>query len=480
MGVVFGALPGLTAPMAIAVMLPLTYSMEPSVGLALLLGAYCGVGYGGAIPAILLNIPGTPAAVMTAIDGNAMARRGQAGKALALSTIASFVAGVFSIFGLMFAAPWLARLSLKFGPHEYFAVGLLGLSITSCVVGKDWTKGFWSAALGVLIGTVGMDPLTNIPRFAFGNVHLLSGLPFIPIMIGLFGFSKVLERLDGKWAAPMARIQGVRSYIPSWNDMRRIAKSVMQGSITGTIIGALPGASGAIAAFLSYEIEKKTSPKCDPIDGRKFGEGRYAGVAAPEAANNSVTGGTLIPLLTLGIPGGAAVAIMLGALMMHNLTPGPVFFTKHLDVVYGIYISMFLANIFIVIACLLGIRFFVKLLTVPEKILMPAVMVLCIIGAYTLHNSIYDVQLMLIFGVVGFIFFRQGIPSLPLVLGMILGPIIETNLRQALIIEDGNFLNIFTRPISGTLTLLALLLFAFPLLSAMLKEFGSAIKGNEQ
>lgn len=469
LGVIFGALPGLTAPMAIAVMLPVTYGMEPKTGLGFLLGVYSGVGYGGAIPAILLNIPGTPAAVMTAVDGNAMAKLGQAGKAIGISTVASFAGGIISILCLIQIAPHLAKFTLSFGPHEYFAAGVVGLSLTSGIIGTSWTKGFWAAGLGLLISFVGLDPLTYTPRFSFGTVDLLSGIPYIPVMIGMFGLTRVFVYINTKTRSSHACAQEIVGILPAGRDLRRITKSILQGSVIGTLIGALPGAGPAIAAFISYDAEKKTSPKLDD-NGRAFGEGRIEGIAAPEAANNAVTGGALIPLLTLGIPGSASVAIMLGALLMHNLVPGPLFFTSHSDIIYSIYTSLLIANLFILIACLAGIKHFIKVLSVPLQYLMPVVLVLCIVGAYSYNNNPFHIILMVLFGVLGFLFEKASIPQLPLVLGMILGPIIETNLRYALIIEDGNILALFSRPISCLLLVFAAGIFCIPLLYSIIRK----------
>lgn len=454
LGVVFGALPGLTAPMAIAVMLPLTYGLEPHTGLGFLLGLYSGVGYGGAIPAILFNIPGTPSAVMTALDGHALARQGQAGKAIGVSTVASFVAGIFSVLCLMLTAPILSRFALRFGPQEYFAMGLCGLGITSGIVGKSWAKGFWSASLGVLIAMVGLDPMTNDPRLTFNQIGLMSGLPIIPILVGMFGLTRVFTYLTTESCHPIPHNQDVVGLLPTWRELRQISKSTLQGSLTGTMIGALPGAGPAIAAVLSYNIEEKTSTKLDE-KGRAFGEGRIDGIAAPEAANNSTTGGALIPLLTFGIPGSAGVAILMGAFMMYNMTPGPLFFINHKEIVYGIYLSMIVANIFILIMCLSSIKLFVKALYLPMRYLMPTILVLCIIGTYSVHNNPFHIVLMVIFGFIGYLFDRASIPPLPMILGLILGPIIESSLRQSLILEDGKFWMIFARPISGTLLVIA-------------------------
>lgn len=472
LGVIFGALPGLTAPMAIAVMLPITYALDPKTGLGFLLGLYSGVGYGGAIPAILLNIPGTPSAVMTALDGNALAKLGLAGKAIGIATVASFIGGMFSIICLMLIAPFLARFALHFGPQEFFAAGLMGLCVTSGVVGKSWTKGFWSAGLGVLISTVGLDPITNDPRFTFGVVDLLSGIPFVPVMIGMFGLTKVFLYLNGSQNSISVKEQELTGLLPSWTDLKRILKSSVHGSFIGTFIGALPGAGPAIAAFISYDLEKKTSPRIDE-NGRVFGEGRPEGIAAPEAANNSITGGALIPMLTFGIPGSAAVAIMLGALMMYNLVPGPLFFTEHKDIVYSIYLSMIIANIFLLGICLLGIKWFIKILKVPLPYLMPAIFILCVVGSYSFNNNPFHIVLMTLAGILGYLLERASMPQLPLVLGLVLGPIIETNLRYALIIEDGNFLAIISRPISGSLLFFAVVILCGPVIHSVYRDWGS-------
>lgn len=457
LGVFFGALPGLTAPMAIAVLLPMTYAMEPEIGLSFLLGVYCGTGFGCAIPAIVLNIPGTPAAVMTTIDGNAMAQKGEAEKALSISMIASSFGGLFSAFCLIFIAPHLAKVALKFGPHEYFAICFLGLCVTSGLVSESRIRGFWSVCSGVFLSTVGMDYFTNEPRFTFGITELLPGIPFIPAMIGMFAFCRVFSNIGEQSGSPYCYgLKGTyRAVLPSWSDLRRIFKSTLQGSITGTIVGILPGAGGAISAVIAYDIEKKTSPAID-ADGRKFGEGRMDGLAAPEAANNAVTGGALIPLLIFGIPGDATTAIMLGSLMMYDLSPGPLFFTYHTNVALSIYISLILINVILLAIGIVGIKFFIKSLSIPQKYLNPLIIVFCVIGAYTLQNNPMHIVLMMAFGLLGILFKRYGIPQLPLILGLILGPVLEQNLRQILIINDGSVFGIFSRPISCAMMVLAI------------------------
>lgn len=470
LGVIFGALPGLTAPLAMAVLLPATYTMEPQTGLGFLLGVHCGVGYGGAIPGILLKIPGTPAAVMTTLDGYPMTEKGLAGKAIGIAVVSSFIGGALSVFYLMFTAPFLSKFALKFGPHEYFAMGVCGLSITSSVIGKSWTKGFWSAGLGILLSTVGFDPLTNEPRLSYGSMRLLSGIPFIPVMIGMFGLTRVFVCLTTKQHDIKVCKQDMAGVLPTWRDLRRIIKGIVQGSIVGTIIGALPGASAAIAAFISYDIQTKISPKIDG-NGIAFGEGRLEGIAAPESSNNSVSGGSLIPLLTFGIPGTSAVVVLLGAFMMYDITPGPLFFTEHRDIANSIYLSMLLANIFIFFVCLAGIKLFIKILYIPTNYLMPVILILCVIGAYGMSNDPFHIILMVIFGIVGYFFEKASIPQLPLVLGLILGKMIEENLRQVLILDDNNIFMLFMHPISATLLFFALAVFFTPIIRTTYKTF---------
>lgn len=466
LGISVGAMPGLTAPMGIAVLLPLTYGMAPQSGLGMLVGLYCGAIFGGSIPAILINIPGTPSAVMTCLDGNALAKKGQGGKALGVAAIASFAGGCFSTICLMFAAPFLAGLAMRFGPHEYFATGLFGLSITAGISGKSMIKGFWAAAFGIFITVVGLDPITSDRRLTWDIVDLLSGIPFIPVMIGLFGFKQVLSQIESHCREQEVQSQDFKNLIPSWREMRKLAPCIAKSSVIGTMVGALPGAGGAIASFLAYDMAKRTSSVKTIPEEVEFGQGRLEGIAAPEAANNAVTGGALIPLLTLGIPGDAAVAIMLGALMMHNLSPGPLFFQNNADILYSIYVSMFLANIMFLILGLSGLRLFVKLLRIPMRVLLPIIVALCVVGSYSIQNNVFHIQLMLLFGVIGYLLDKAGIPSLPLVLGLVLGPMIEQNLRQALLIENGNLLRLFARPISGGIIALTLLLLGWSLISA--------------
>ncbi|NMD41777.1 MAG: C4-dicarboxylate ABC transporter permease [Firmicutes bacterium] len=458
LGIAIGAMPGLTVPMGLALIISFTYVLEPVPGLAMLMGMYCGAVYGGSITAILINVPGTPAAMLTAVDGNRMALKGEAGKALGIVTISSFAGGIISAVALIVAAPLIGQFALRFGPQEYFAVGVMGLSIVAGLSRNNIGKGIMAALIGLLIPTIGLDPITSIPRFTFGNTNLLTGFEFIPMMIGIFGFRELLIQA-GKQKEGHHLLKKVTRVIPTWKDLKDISGITLIGSTIGTLIGALPGAGGPIASFLSYDTASRLNKKLE------FGTGIKEGVAASECANNAVTGGALIPLLSLGIPGDAAVAIMFGTFLMHGLTPGPTLFVKHPDIVEGIYASLILGNIVMLLIGLGCAKYIARISNVPLKYLLPVIASLCIIGSYSPRNSIFDVGVMVAFGIAGYLLSNLGVPMIPLVLGIVLSPIIEQNLRAALIVNKGNLLDFFTRPISGTVLALTVLFLIWPVLA---------------
>lgn len=475
-GIVMGALPGISAPMALAMLLPLTYTVEPEIGFGLLIGLLNGVVFGGSIPAVLVNIPGTPGAVVSTIDGHKMTLRGEAGKALGIVAIASFVGGIFSILCLIVSAPAIASVAMKFAPHDYFAVGVLGLCITTGISGKSVLLGFWSAMFGVLISTVGMDYITSQHRFVYGVTDLLGGIPFVPIMVGLFGFSQVLVDTAESHTEQKIIFQKITRLFPSWRELKGLVKSILQGSIIGTLIGALPGPGGSVASFVAYDVIRRTSKKDFALDPHDFGSGRLEGLAAPEAANNAVTGGILIPALTLGIPGDASAALILGALMMHNITPGPLFFQNNVDIVYLFYNSLIISNIFMVVIGVACLRIFVKVLSVPAKTLTLIILVMCATGAYAIQNDAFGIIVMLAFGLIGYAFQWAEIPAMPMVLGIVLGPIIEKNLRQALILESGNYSGILLRPSSGLILLLSCVMLFAPYIKKTAKDLSKEKK----
>ncbi|EAX48875.1 protein of unknown function DUF112, transmembrane [Thermosinus carboxydivorans Nor1] len=440
-GIIIGALPGLTATMGVALLVPLTFGMNAVAGLVLLVGIYCGAIYGGSISAILLRTPGTPAAAATVIEGYMLAQKGQAGKALGMSTIASFCGGMFSALALTFIAPQLAKVALSFGPPEYFALALFGLSIISSISGDQVLKGLAAGFFGLLLATIGMDPITGYPRFTFDNANLLSGISFIPVLIGLFAVAEALATTEAMIKNLNIDVK-IAGNLPTLAELKQCAKTILKGSAIGTFIGIIPGAGADIAAFVSYGECKRSSRDSD-----KFGTGVLEGVAAPESANNGVTGGALVPLLTLGVPGDAVAAVMLGALMLQGLKPGPMLFKDNADVVYSLFAGLMLANVFMLLFGLFGIKYIAKVVTVPKPILTPIIFILCVVGSYAINNSLFDVLVMMVFGVIGYLMQKLKFPISPIVLALILGPMAEGEFRRSLVMSQGDPSIFFTRPI---------------------------------
>jgi len=464
LGIIFGAIPGLTSTMGIAILVPLTYGMEPVQGMGMLIGMYIGAIYGGSISAILLNIPGTPSSLVTSLDGYPLAMKGEAGRAMSLATVSSFIGGEIGTICLIFAAPFLAKAALDFGPAEYFALCIFGLSIIANLSGKDLVKGVISAALGLLIVTVGMDPVTSIPRFVFGKPQLMSGLPFLPMLLGLFGFREAMTQIK-LIGFDIKGVQKITNIIPKWKDIKEIFPTTLRAGLIGSFIGALPGAGGPIASFISYDTEKRISKNPE-----RFGTGYPRGIAAAESANNAVNGGAFVPMLTLGIPGDGNTAIMLGALMMHNLRPGPLLFQNHGDFVAALYIQNFIGNILILILGLSCLKYFAKIALVPLRVLLPMVTIFCIIGAYSIRNSIFDVSVMIAFGILGYLLSKLNISTMPLVLGLVLGPILEQNMRSALKISGGDWSIFVLKPISAMFLLITLIILIWPFITSLFKK----------
>lgn len=442
-GITVGAIPGLTATMAIAILVSFTFGMSTMEAFMILIGVYVAGVYGGSIAAILLHIPGTPSAIMTAQDGYPMSKMGLAGQAIGIATTASFLGGMISIVFLVLGAPIIARFALKFSAPEYFALAIFGLTIIANVSGKSLLKGLIAGAIGILLSTVGMDPVTGIKRFTFGQMNLVNGINFIPLMIGLFGISEILEQL--RYIGLRERVkQEINNVIPSLGVFKRIFKFIVRSSLIGTFIGALPGAGGSIASFVAYNDAKQIAKNPE-----EFGTGAPEGIAASEAANNATIGGALMPLLTLGVPGDAITAILIGAFMIHGLQPGPVLFKNNPEIIYAIYLAAVLANIFMLVAGMAGAKLFAKFINIPLNILLPVIVFLCTVGSYAATNNYFDMGVMITFGVVGYSLIKLGVPMAPMVLGVVLGPIAETNLRTALVMYDNNFLVLFTRPIAA-------------------------------
>lgn len=462
-GISIGSLPGLTATMGVALILPITFGMGPITGILLLVGVYFGAIYGGSISAILLRTPGTPASAATALDGYEMTKKGEAHKALTIATLSSTIGGILSVIVLILVAPQLAKFALKFSAQESFALAVFGLSIITSISGKSMVKGLIAGFLGLLVASIGLDPMGGFPRFTFGNMDLMSGVNFIPVMIGLFAAAQAFQGLEDTVTKGKV-IKIIEKVKLKWREFRGLIITILRSTGIGTFIGMIPGAGGDIAAFVAYNEAKRFSKNKED-----FGQGNPEGVAAPEAANNSSTGGAMIPLLTLGIPGDAVTAVMLGALMVQGLRPGPQLFEQNGEIVYTLFVGMLLANIFILIYGLLGIRLFIKVLTIPKVVLTPIILVLCVVGAYALGNNLFDVWVMLISGIIGYFMLRYGFPASPVILALILGPMMESNLRRSLVISQGDYSTFFTRPISATLLALAILTLLTPLFHSFVK-----------
>jgi putative tricarboxylic transport membrane protein len=460
-GIAIGSLPGLTATMGVALILPITFKMESLTGILMLLGVYAGAMYGGSISAILLKTPGTPAAAATIFDGFAMSQRGEAGRALGISAISSFGGGLISVIMLILISPQLAKVALRFSAPEFFGLAVFGLSIIASISGKSMIKGLLAGVFGLLLSTIGIDLVTGFPRFTFGNMNLFNGLAFIPVMIGLFAMSQAFTSIEHILTKKQV-VQKVGSVLPSKADMKQILPSILRGGIIGTLIGIIPGAGGEIGAFVSYNEAKRWSKHPE-----KFGTGIVEGIAAPEAGNNGVTGGAMIPLLTLGIPGDAVTAILLGALMIQGLQPGPLLFTEHAGLVYTIFVGFLLANIFMLVLGLFGARYFAKVISIPAHILTPVIFVLCIVGSYAINNNFFDVMVMFGFGALGYVMEKTEFPVSPIVLALILGPMAERELRKALMMSNGSISILFTRPISLILIGVALITLFMPIIKGV-------------
>lgn len=450
-GIMVGSLPGLTATMGVALLVPLTFGMPPSAALLMLVGVYVGAIYGGSISAILLRTPGTPAAAATVLDGYQLASQGKAGKALATSTIASFIGGMVSAIALTFIAPELATFALRFSSPEYFALALFGLTIIASISGDSVVRGLISGCFGLLLAMMGMDPITGYPRFTFGSMNLLNGVSFIPVLIGLFAVSEAFASIESIFTKATVDTKFATQLL-NLKEIKQISWTAIKSAVMGTFIGIIPGAGADIAAFVSYGEAKRSSKHPE-----KFGTGILEGIAAPEAGNNGVTGGALVPLLTLGIPGDAVAAVMLGALMMQGLRPGPMLFKDNADVVYTLFAGLMIANVAMLLLGLFGVKLFAKVLSVPRYLLTPIIFFLCIVGAYAINNSMFDVWVMLLFGAIGYIMQKLKLPISPIVLALILGPMAEGEFRRSLVMSGGSLSIFVTRPISVILLLLTVL-----------------------
>ncbi len=466
LGIVVGAMPGLSPSMGVALLVPFTYGMPAGPALALLLAIYLAASYGGSITAITINTPGTASAVVTAFDGYPMARNGQPRRALGISLVVSFLAGLLGILILILFSLPLASVAVRFHPAEYFALSVFGLATVASLAGANWAKAFAAALFGLLLNAVGTDPISGVSRFTFGLQELTDGFPLIPVLIGLFALSEVFSSIAKRdfSPAPQSRLD---AGWPSLKDYWKLRMPTIWSSVIGTVVGVFPGAGATIASFLAYDFTKKLSKEPE-----KFGKGSEEGIAAAEAANSASVGGAMVPLLTLGIPGSATTAVLLGAMMIHKITPGPQLFLDRPNVIYGIFASLLLANFVLLGAGFLGARLWVRITDVPRQVLFVLIAFMSVVGSFAVRNSPVDVAFCIGFGLLGWWFKKAGLPLAPVVLGLVLGGIAETNFRRA-IMMDG--ISVFsTRPVALLLLILAAASFLLPVLLSRLK------KGNQK
>lgn len=450
LGTVIGVLPGIGPMTGIALLIPITFGLEPSSAIILMAGIYYGAMYGGSTTSILVNAPGESSSVVTCIDGFEMAKKGRAGPALAAAAIGSFVAGTFATIMLMILGPAIAQFALNFGPPEFFAVMLTGLTVVTSLAGRSLVKALLATSIGLAIATVGIDLQSGMSRYTFGNLEMLDGLEFLVVAIGLFALSEVIGNLADMKQAVMERLSIQGSLWLTKEDWKRAIPAFMRGTLSGFFVGGLAGAGAAVASFVSYGLEKRASKHKGEL-----GHGAIEGIAGPESANNAAAGGAMIHLLCLGIPGSGTTAIMLGALLMLGLQPGPLLFQQQPTFVWGLIASMYIGNVMLLVLNLPLVGMWVKILDIPLYLLVMFIILFSFLGVYTVNNSVQDLVLMVVFGVIGYIFRRLDIPTAPVILAMVLGDLMEQAMRQSLIISDGSLGIFFTRPISLVLLILA-------------------------
>jgi putative tricarboxylic transport membrane protein len=446
-GIIFGSIPGLTATMAVALCLPLTFGMVPITALSLLIGLYIGGISGGLIPAILINIPGTPASIATTFDGYPMAQNGEAGRALGIAILYSFLGAIVGCLVLFFVAPPLARFAIKFGSFEYFAISVFALTLVAGLAGNNLLKGAASATLGMLIAMIGAAPVDSYTRFTFGFDPLESGLSLLPVLLGLFAVAEVLkfaENPQNSSSVPTPKVRLGGFFGVTWPEFKTFFPNFMRSSAIGVSVGLLPGIGAAASNMLAYVAARSASKQPE-----SFGKGNPQGIVATESANNAGVGSAMVPLIALGIPGDSVTALLLGGFLIHGIQPGPLMFVTNGPLVYSIFTALAIAAFVMLAIEYFGIRLFIRILNVPKNYLLSVVLVMCIVGAFATNNRLFDVWTLLSLGVLGHLMNRYGYPLAPLILGFILGPVIETNLRSALMSTRGEFLPFFERPITA-------------------------------
>lgn len=476
LGIFFGASPGMTSSMGIALILPVTYGMDIIHGMSILLGIYIGSISGGLITAILINIPGTPASVATTFDGHPMAERGDGGRAIRVGTLYSLIGGMISLVVLFAISPVLAKWALKFSYEEYFAIGILSLTLIASLSGKSLVKGMLSAMIGIIFTTVGMAPVDTARRFTLGIHDLDGGFKLLPLMIGVYAVMEVIKAADASEQEKME----IKKYKSkglgvSWKEFCEQFKNMLISALIGTGIGILPGLGAAVSNLIAYSVSKNMSKHPE-----EYGTGCIDGIIASETANNAVSGGAMIPLLTMGIPGDAGTAMLLAAFMLHGITPGPLLFQSHGNVIYAMFAILIVANIMMFVVQLYGLPGFLKLLMIPRNILLPIVMVLASVGAFAMNNRIFDIWSIFLFALVGYGLSKFDFPPAPIVLGFVLGPIIELNFRRGMMSSYGNFAAFFKRTIAGTVLVLTILILMYQIVSGIRKSRRKTVQGEVQ
>lgn len=457
-GTLIGMLPGLGPISALALMIPITFNLNPATGLILMAGVYYGAIFGGSTSSILLNAPGVAGTVATSFDGYPMAQKGMAGKALAIAAYASFIGGTVSVVGLMLIAPLLSKVAVSFGPAEYFSLMVLGLTAVVSLSDKSLTKGLIAAIVGMMISIVGIDLQTGTERYTFGSIELIEGIDFLVVALGVFALAEVFFMLLRNSNKAQKRNE-IGSLKLTGAEVKEIAAPIGRSSILGFFTGVLPGAGATIGSFLGYSMEKRLAK-----DGDTFGKGNIKGVAAPESANNAACGGSFVPLLTLGVPGSGTTAVLLGALLVMGVTPGPMMLEQRPDVFWGVIASMYIGNIFLLVLNLPLIPYIARILDAPRPLLLSLILIFCMVGVYGLSFSSFDLVLLLVFGLIGLVMRLYGFPAAPLILGLILGALMEESMRRALQISGGDWSTFLDKPISLTLLVIALLSLTLPLI----------------
>jgi putative tricarboxylic transport membrane protein len=464
-GTLVGVLPGLGPVPTMGLLLPFTFVLDPTGAIIMLAGIFYGAMYGGSTTSILLNLPGEAASVVTCLDGHEMAKKGRAGAALAASAIGSWIAGTLGLVGLMFFAVALSKVALLFGPIECFAITVLGIFLLGNLSGNKPSRSFLMVFIGILFGCIGTDKISGMSRFTFGSVDLIGGIDLVPMIMGLFGIADVLMFLENREENPSLASVKFRDLYPKKEELKRIIKPSLRGTVVGFLIGLLPGPAAVISSFASYKLEKKVSKNPEA-----FGTGVIEGVAGPESANNGAAVGSMVPLLGLGIPFAPATAVLLSGFMIHGITPGPLFIRDNPLMFWTIIASMYIGNVILVLLNLPLVGVFASVLRIKARILMPIIVLVCLIGAYGVNNSVFGIFAMVFFGLVGYLFKKVNLDPSPLIVGFILGPMIEIYARQSLVLTDGSFLPFITKPISGSLFLIALLLSVFTIVRSIIKK----------